>query len=94
MNECLTKPLLSNSSGCLVENPDCRYAVSIGFSYLCSHPDHKSFQGRPAAELSMHYVKLRESRRNAYFDRLVQAYKHDPALVDLLNYVNHPTQSR
>ncbi len=93
MSECITKPLVSNFSGCLVENPDCRFAVRMGFSYQCSHPDHKSFQGTSREELKRRYDNLRESRRNAYFDRQMELYKNNPELVDLLNYLKQPLVS-
>ena len=93
MNECLTKPLLGTMSGCLVDNPTCTFAVRMGFSFLCSHPEHKHFHGKPADELNTHYSELRESRRSAYFDSQMQAYKDNPELVELFNYVKKPLES-
>ena len=74
MQECLTKPLTSAFSGCLVEKPTCNFAVRFGFSYLCEHPRHKDFfQNAPVsgqhADRADHnelYRNLKESRRNEY----------------------------
>lgn len=71
MGECMTRPLTSEYSGCLVENPSCKFAVRFGFSYLCEHPQHKDFcldnsatkQHLGCNEL---YDELRKSRRQEY----------------------------
>jgi len=79
MSECLTKPLLPQFSGCLVENPTCRHAVSFGFSYLCEHPNHKDFitPTTPQTETAEQYRNLRESRRRKY---IAEIKKHIEAL--------------
>ncbi len=67
MKNCLTKPLVAEFSGCLVESPACDFAVRFGFSYLCEHPRHADFhraaQQRVDQEL---YNDLRNSRRSEY----------------------------
>lgn len=75
MRECLTKPLTTKYSGCLVETPACDHAVRFGFSYLCDHPRHKDFH--PNMTTSGHqvdhnalYGDLKESRRSAYIDKV------------------------
>ncbi len=72
MNECQTKPLLPNYSGCLVENPICNHAVRFGFSYICEHPNHKEFvvTETPDYEPNAHYHTLRESRRQEYISKI------------------------
>ena len=75
MRECLTKPLVAEYSGCLQENPECKYAVSFGFSYLCEHPRHKDFHpGRDSSgdqsDHNMLYRNLRESRRRIYLSKV------------------------
>lgn len=75
MQECLAKPLTRNFSGCLQENPKCKYATSFGFSYLCEHPRHKDFHQRSNAsgeqiDHNLMYKELRESRRRIYLSRV------------------------
>ena len=38
MSECLTRPIFSNVSGCLVENPTCRFAVHMGLVTIAAIP--------------------------------------------------------
>lgn len=68
MKKCLTKPLLTGFSGCLVEKPACKFAVPLGFSYLCEHPQHSDFH--PSSDQTVHhdllYKDLRNSRRKDY----------------------------
>jgi hypothetical protein len=92
MKECLTKPLMSNFSGCLVENPTCQHAFRMGFSYLCSHPRHHEFHRGQPNELKMRYETLRESRRNAYIDNQLVAYKNNPLLADLFKCLQPPSK--
>lgn len=71
MSDCMTKPLMDEYSGCLVENPACKYAVRFGFSYLCEHPQHKEFylnNSRSKQHLGQNeiYEELREKRRKEY----------------------------
>lgn len=69
MSECLTKPILDEFSGCLVEKPSCEFAVRFGFSYLCEHPRHKDFNPEPSRQDLDHnklYSDLRVSRRNEF----------------------------
>ena len=80
MEECLTKPLTTEFSGCLVETPACGFAVRFGFSYLCEHPRHKDFH--PNRPLSGHqvdhnalYRDLKESRRSAYVAKVKRFVK-------------------
>jgi hypothetical protein len=73
MNECLTIPFLQEFSGCLVENPVCRFAARCGFSYHCEHPNHKEFHRKDPtpderAELLSRYKELKESRRRKYME--------------------------
>jgi len=71
MCECMTKPIREEYSGCLVEEPSCKYAERFGFTYMCHHPQHKDFflsnspdkQHLDAASI---YKGLKESRRNEY----------------------------
>jgi len=68
--KCLTKPFLPHASACLVEDPRCRFATALGFSYLCEHPSHKSFQGGELPDLTLlnqRYEELRQSRREKFF---------------------------
>ncbi|BCS55935.1 hypothetical protein GSbR_12980 [Geobacter sp. SVR] len=67
MSECMTKPLLTEFSGCLVENPSCGFAVRFGFSYLCEHPRHKDFSlERSPVDRNKLYNDLKISRRTEY----------------------------
>lgn len=73
MSECLTKPLVHEFSGCLVENPSCNFATRLGFSYLCEHPYHKEFHNSKITqldpiELNNRYNKLRDSRKIEYLE--------------------------
>ena len=75
MNECLTIPFLPEFSGCLVDNPDCTFAVRCGFSYHCEHPNHKDFHKKdptPAdrADLINRYKELKEFRRQKYQEEM------------------------
>jgi len=41
--KCLGQPL--DLSKCMVENPEgCQYAVAVRSSFLCHHPDRRSFE--------------------------------------------------
>lgn len=31
---------------CNMEDPDCRYALSVGYDYLCKHSDNETFVER------------------------------------------------
>lgn len=71
MNNCITKPLTSQYSGCLSENPTCPYAVRMGFSIWCKHKDHTYFYGHKAHglsldELSQRYALLRQQRIDTF----------------------------
>ena len=71
MRECITKPILPEYSGCLIENPACDFATRFGFSYLCEHPHHKDFslKNSPSGQHVDHnklYSDLKESRRIEY----------------------------
>ena len=75
MLDCLTRPLSSKYSGCLVEKPSCNFAVRFGFSFLCEHPQHKYFiqsmpiSGHHTDHVVDHnelYRNLKESRRRKY----------------------------
>jgi hypothetical protein len=73
MGECLTKPILPEFSGCLVENPTCQFATRLGFSYLCEHPYHKEFhrgkESKPERiALSERYQLLRDERREKFLE--------------------------
>jgi hypothetical protein len=74
MCECITKPINEIYSGCLVENPSCKFAFRFGFSYLCEHPQHKDFYPNnfPSKHHLDHnklYEDLKESRRNEYISK-------------------------
>lgn len=72
MEECHTKPMiLADTSCCLVENPACGYAVKMGFSYWCRHPEHASFHGHLTGrmnheQLVHQYKRLRQKRLYAF----------------------------
>lgn len=75
MSDCITITLTNNYSGCLVEKLTCVFAHSIGFSFRCTHPDHKKFNGCmknqiPRSELATRYDDLREARKSAFMDGL------------------------
>jgi hypothetical protein len=76
---CLTKPLLlAGVSGCLVENPQCGYAQKIGFSYMCRHAEHKSFDaeltgGMTPEQTRNLYLTLRQKRRDDFVSGLDEA---------------------
>ena len=42
----------------------------------------------------MQYDELRKSRQIAYFDKQLETYKHNPALVDLIIFVKHELESK
>ena len=67
MSECITKPLTSYYSGCLVENQQCPHSVRVGFSNWCKHSEHQNFYGHivhglSREELSKRYEMLRQRR--------------------------------
>ena len=72
MNTCLTKAIaFPEVSGCLVENPECGYAHTFGFSYVCCHPDHKEFRTHIVGTLTRddaveRYDALRRKRREEF----------------------------
>lgn len=75
MGQCLTRPTLFAYSGCLVEKPECGYKSAVGFSYLCTHPDHKKFHGHvnghySEEELLNRYLRLKEARREEFLASL------------------------
>ena len=41
--DCQTAPLLENYSKCLMNSPQCRFALSFGYSYFCRNPQHRDF---------------------------------------------------
>lgn len=43
LSECRTDSFVEEFSYCLLQNSQCKYAVDSISSYLCLHPDHKSF---------------------------------------------------
>jgi len=68
-------PISDEISGCLVEHPSCQYAVKLGFSYLCEHPESTDFRENNSShpiptqkELLEQYAYLRLKRRNEYKD--------------------------
>ena len=84
MKKCLTKPLVAEYSGCLVETPACDFAVRFGFSYLCEHPRHADFHPSPERQLDHKalYNELRTSRRNEYIymaKKFIEDMEHEPA---------------
>lgn len=72
MEQCLTKPMiLADTSCCLVEHPTCGYAVKMGFSYWCRHPEHARFHGHATGrmtreQLGHQYRSLRQQRQHAF----------------------------
>lgn len=70
MKICITRKLLSSEiSGCLIEKPECNYAIRFGFSYLCCHPDHTRFRADVLGvltndEINELYDLLRQKRRD------------------------------
>lgn len=75
MKACLTKPIMQEFSGCLVENPSCRFAVRFGFSYICEHPNHKDFLTRNnesthQLDHNKLYKELKEARRSEYISKV------------------------
>lgn len=72
MKNCHTKKLLFREvSGCLVEEPECRFAHKFGFSFVCHHPDHTKFHVHVTGvmskdEASRLYEELRLKRRNEF----------------------------
>lgn len=83
MKKCLTRQLLhAEVSGCLVEKPDCDYAYKLGFSFLCRHPDHSTFNAFAARILTKNeidelYGELRQKRRDEFMvhqDETVRAF--------------------
>jgi len=82
MRECLTKPILPEFSGCLVENPVCRFATRFGFSYLCEHPYHKEFhRGKESKServaLNERYQVLRDGRRQKFLEEIGSVPLHE-----------------
>lgn len=69
MKEGHTTPFaLSEVSGCLVENPECDFAIKFGFSIFCRHPEHASFHAHAAEaestdKVHILYDTLRQKRR-------------------------------
>ncbi len=85
MCECLTKPIMPDYSGCLVENPTCQFAVRFGFSYHCEHPQHMDFHMIDAnfqhqKGHNERYRDLKESRKKEYLFKVKQ-YMEDFSLA-------------
>lgn len=76
MKNCLTKKILFKEvSGCLVENPECGFAIRFGFSFVCSHPEHAQFHAHVVGvmtkdEAAKRYATLKQKRRDEFVSRL------------------------
>lgn len=76
MKTCHTKQLVFKEvSGCLVEKPECNYAIKFGFSYVCRHPDHDKFHVHVSGimtrgEAIERYESLRLKRREEFMEGL------------------------
>jgi hypothetical protein len=72
MKTCLTRQLLNSEvSGCLVEKPQCAYAFQLGYSYLCRHPEHRTFNALESGaltrgEIDELYDELRQKRGDEF----------------------------
>ena len=76
MTQCLTKQLMfREASGCLVEKPECGYALKFGFSFVCCHPEHTKFHADVVGALTKKesgklYDSLKRQRRDEFIANL------------------------
>lgn len=81
MQKCLTnESMFKEVSGCLVEKPECGFALKFGFSYMCSHADHMKFNSRISGDMTTteareRYNRLRLKRRAEYIASLNEESK-------------------
>ena len=94
MDKCLTKKLLFEEvSGCLVEKPECGFALKFGFSYVCRHQDHKKFHAHTASimtssEINERYETLRIKRHNEFVANLNEESRR--LFCDRFDFHNKP----
>ena len=94
MNRCITKRLIFREvSGCLIEKPECVFALKFGFSFVCRHQDHTKFHAHTCgvmtrSEANERYEMLRLKRRNEFVTNLDDESRR--LFCDKFDFLNQP----